>query len=527
MRATALRKVVQAVFLAFFVYLFGRTVYPLDGLLPVDLLLRLDPLVAAVSFLAGRNIVPRMLLSLALLGATFFLGRFFCGYICPLGTIIDLSDGIQRRLGLGRFRLSSVPRFPKYILLIFLLFLALFGRSLLWPLDPLVIFTRSLVAVIFPAAVILANAGLDLFRPLAERWELYGLADAGFTQPSFAHWIFPLLVLGVILGLGLLGHRFWCRALCPLGALLALAARFSPIKRVVAGGLCTHCGLCRRHCSMGAIPQDELTTAPGECIECGVCLSICPGKAIAFHPGGARVSSPETDHYRRTRVADWDRRRLIIAALAGLAAIPASRILPSPAPSRPRRIRPPGSVPEEIFLARCLRCGECMKVCLTNGLQPSLSESGPGGFWTPVLVPRKGPCERRCHLCGQVCPTQAIRALPLEEKSYARLGRARVERSRCLEWGYGQACLVCDEVCPYGAIYVGGSSGRGRGRRGPVVDPEICVGCGVCEHHCPVVGEAAIRVRADGEDRRLTGSYVTPRRRAARAQAGAGDRLGE
>ncbi len=518
MRAGISRRIVQGACLALFVFLFARTVYPLQNPLPVDLLLRIDPLAAAVSFLAGRTIVPRMLFSLMLLGATFILGRFFCGYVCPLGTAIDLFDGILSRLRLGIFRLASIPRFPKYALLIFLLVLALFGRSLLWPFDPLVIFTRGLVAVFFPAAVMLANAGVDLFRPLAERWELEALADAGFTQPVFGLWVLPLILLLAILGLGLLGRRFWCRAFCPLGAMLALITRFSPFRRVVSDKLCTHCGLCRRHCSMGAIREDETSTLPGECIDCGVCAAVCPARAVSFRMGRNIAQPKKVDH---------DRRRIVLASLAGLAAIPLSRAIPSAAPDRPRRIRPPGSVPEEIFLDRCLRCGECMKVCLTNGLQPSLSEAGPGGFWTPVLVPRKGPCERSCHLCGQVCPTQAIRSLSLQEKSYARIGRAHVERSRCLEWGYGRACMVCDEVCPYGAIYVGGSGRSGRGRRGPVVDADICVGCGVCEHHCPVIGPAAIRVSAAGEDRLLKGRYTTPEKQAARARAGQEDPPGE
>jgi MauM/NapG family ferredoxin protein len=510
MRTGVLRRVIQVTCLAIVVFLFARTVYPLKSPLPVDLLLRIDPLAAAISFLASRSIVPQMLLSLVLLGATFFLGRFFCGYICPLGTAIDLFDGALIRLRPGRFRPTSIPLFPKYALLIFLLMLALFGRSLLWPFDPLVIFTRWLVVLFYPVAVFLANTGLDLFRPLAERWALDVLAEAGFTQPAFAFWVFPLILFFLILGLGLLGRRFWCRAFCPLGAMLALATRFSPFRRMIAERLCTHCGLCRRHCSMAAIREDEVSIIPGECIECGVCASLCSPKAISFRVGRSISPPKQVDH---------DRRRIVMAALAGLVAIPISRAIPALAPSRPRRIRPPGSVPEEVFLARCLRCGECMKVCLTNGLQPSLSEAGPGGFWTPVLVPRKGPCERQCHLCGQVCPTQAIRSLPLQEKSYARIGRADVERPRCLEWGHGLACLICDEVCPYGAIYVGGSGRLGKGQRGPVVDPQICVGCGVCEYHCPVVGEAAIRVSAAGEDRLLEGRYATPERQAARQRA--------
>jgi polyferredoxin len=513
MRIRTFRRVVQGSSLALILFLFVRTAYPLRSPLPVDLLLRIDPLAAAVSFLASRTIVARMLLSLVLLGATLFLGRFFCGYLCPLGTTIDLSDGFLSRSGLHRFSLRSVPRSPKYFLLIFLLMLAVFGRSLLWPFDPLVIFTRSLTALFYPVSVFLANRGLDVFRPLAERWELDALADAGFTQPAFSLWALPLILLVLILGLGLLGRRFWCRALCPLGAMLALAARVSPLKRLVGSEDCRHCGLCRKHCSMGAIGEDESQIAQGECIECGLGASVCPQGAVSFSP------------VRRTggvRELDWDRRRLITAALAGVAAFPISRLMPKVIPSQPRRIRPPGSVPEEVFLNRCLRCGECMKACLTNGLQPSIVEAGPGGLWTPVLVPRKGPCERNCNLCGNVCPTQAIRVLSLEEKSCVRIGRAQVDRSRCLEWGHGRACLVCDEVCPYGAIFVGGSYGQGKGRRGPVVDPQMCVGCGVCEHHCPVLGEAAIRVSTQGEDRRLHGSYMTPQMTHGRNRAETG-----
>jgi formate hydrogenlyase subunit 6/NADH:ubiquinone oxidoreductase subunit I len=76
--------------------------------------------------------------------------------------------------------------------------------------------------------------------------------------------------------------------------------------------------------------------------------------------------------------------------------------------------------------------------------------------------------------------------------------------------------LVCDEVCPYGAIFVESGAVEGTVRRGPVVDAEVCVGCGVCEHHCPVSGEAAIQISSQGEDRFLEGSYITSEKVKAR-----------
>ena len=506
MKAQTIRAVIQGLFLLFFLLLFALTKFPLGSPIPVELLLRLDPLAAAISFLAGRTVVPRMLLSLGLLGVTIFLGRFFCGYVCPLGTTIDISDRFLCSKKLARLKIKRVPRLPKYYLLAFLLLLGLLGRSLLWPFDPLVAFTRSLTALLHPTVVFLSNLGLDVFRPLAERWEMDALANAGFLQSSYASWIIPVVSLVVILGLGLLGRRFWCRALCPLGALLALAARLSPLKRVVWPHLCTHCHLCRERCPTGAIGEDEEKTAFGECIACRTCVSVCPHHAVAFR---LRKMGSRED-------LNWDRRRFILASLVGVAAFSLSRIKFQPLFTPRRRIRPPGAVPEPLFLARCLRCGQCMKVCLTNGLQPATDQAGFAGIWTPVLVPRQGPCERHCNLCGQVCPTQAIRCLNLEEKGYVRIGLAQVDQDRCLEWGYGRTCLVCDEVCPYGAIFVGKSNEQDQGRRGPVVDPQICVGCGVCEHHCPVLGEAAIRVSVEWEDRLREGSYITPGKVRAR-----------
>ncbi|GAG29319.1 unnamed protein product, partial [marine sediment metagenome] len=75
-----------------------------------------------------------------------------------------------------------------------------------------------------------------------------------------------------------------------------------------------------------------------------------------------------------------------------------------------------------------------MKVCPTHALQPAGLQAGIEGMFTPVLTPRIGACEEQCNLCGQVCPTGAIRNLPLEEKKYAIMGNATIERNRCIAW---------------------------------------------------------------------------------------------
>jgi formate hydrogenlyase subunit 6/NADH:ubiquinone oxidoreductase subunit I len=146
-----------------------------------------------------------------------------------------------------------------------------------------------------------------------------------------------------------------------------------------------------------------------------------------------------------------------------------------------------------------------MKSCVTNTLQPCLWESGLTGLWTPKLELRMAACEPNCNVCGRVCPTQAIRSLPLEEKTYAKIGTAVLRKEQCLVWAQNKMCLICDEICPYNAIVFRPVEGYRR----PVVIASRCNGCGYCEQRCPVKGESAIVVVTDGEIRMKDGSYIT------------------
>jgi MauM/NapG family ferredoxin protein len=213
---------------------------------------------------------------------------------------------------------------------------------------------------------------------------------------------------------------------------------------------------------------------------------------------------------------DLTRRRTLTAALSGLIAVPLFRASSGSEPRpNPKRIRPPGALDEPAFLERCLKCGVCMKVCPTGGLQPTLTEAGLEGLWTPMLVPRVGYCESQCVLCSQVCPTGAIRKLTvsdkvgkLPEREPVRIGSAFIDRGRCLPWAMDTACIVCEEVCPTPkkAVYFKLETavirdGKERTLKRPFVDLDYCTGCGICETHCPVYDEAAIRITSVGETR--------------------------
>ena len=159
-------------------------------------------------------------------------------------------------------------------------------------------------------------------------------------------------------------------------------------------------------------------------------------------------------------------------------------------------IRPPGVIKEGKFLNRCVRCGNCMRVCITNGLQPIMFQAGFQALWTPQLVPEIGYCEYNCTLCGEVCPTGAIPKLNIKQKHRARLGIARINRNTCIPWSKNKNCIVCEEHCPIfkKAIKLKEVVINGKKILRPYVDRSLCVGCGICQNKCPVRPVRAIRV---------------------------------
>lgn len=564
-----LRRVSQALFLLLFLFLLSRAMYPFDaslheevlgifsplversgGLgsaavkvfsavvwkplwkLPPETFMRLDPLIAAATMLATRSVGALWGLlwpAAVVLGLTFLVGRVFCGWVCPLGSTFDIFDRIfiSRR----RPRAAHTPRLArlKYLLLALVVLWALFGVQLVGWLDPLSIATRSYGLVVHPAADFTYRHTL---LPLIERSE--GLSDRlypaqelinahakrredAFLSPVFQQ---QRLFAGMLLGLLLVlfyQKRFWCRNLCPLGALLGLCAKTRAV-RVSIDDRCTDCKACERACPVGAIKDRRVS--PEECTLCWLCVGSCPTHAISISP------ALPTGREERFPVLP-DRRLLLKTGALGLLALPVLGLNAARRRGESRLIRPPGARPEEEFLRRCIRCGECMKVCPEKAIQPTGLEEGLEGLWTPRLVPRMGFCIYECNdpdqptnnLCGLVCPTGAIQRLPLQEKVTWNMGTAYINRSKCIPWVWDKNCGKCEEHCPVPGkaihFYQPGDRGRAGGRaashgrsrtdaqgglaedatiRRPYVIAAHCIGCGQCEYVCPVEGQAAIRV---------------------------------
>jgi ferredoxin-type protein NapF len=204
------------------------------------------------------------------------------------------------------------------------------------------------------------------------------------------------------------------------------------------------------------------------------------------------------------------RRGVIIGGMAGIgsALLIRSSALGENRTFSPELVRPPCSVAEEEFLSKCIRCGECMKVCPTNALQPAFTEGGLGGLWTPILNMKLGYCEYECNLCSQVCPTQAIKRMALDQKKQVKIGMAFFDKNRCLPYASARTCIVCEEHCPtpkkaiwFQEVQVMTPEGSLTTVKQPHVNPTLCTGCGICENKCPISDRRGVYVTSVGETR--------------------------
>ncbi|HIJ59572.1 MAG TPA: 4Fe-4S binding protein [Nitrospirae bacterium] len=501
------RIISQAFVLSLFIFLFIQTESKGHDELgyPVKIFLDFDPLIFLSTVLSSMSLETAFLLSLITVFLTITFGRVFCGWLCPFGALNNLVSLFNKKT---KRPINWHPL--KYYILLFLIVLSVFSIQFTGIFDPISLLIRSLSVGIYPALNEAINSILELIYKTEKGFlmefsitldRLLKKTILSFYQPYFVQGVFISSLFITLLLLNLYEKRFWCRYLCPLGALLGLLSRYSIISRSVSEG-CISCGKCEKSCPAGAYPGGEQTWLKQECYYCWNCDDLCPVDAVNFKPSLSKINT--------INATDISRRRIAITFASSLISIPILNTSPVYKKDyfNPHLIRPPGARNEKDFLDRCVKCGECMKVCITNGLQPTLLEAGIEGIWTPMLVPKLGYCEYRCTLCGQVCPTSAIKRLTLKEKEKTIIGLAMIDKGRCLPYAFDKPCIVCEEVCPtpkkaifFKELKVKDKDGREIILQQPYVDTELCVGCGICEAKCPVVDKPAIYVTSIGESR--------------------------
>jgi MauM/NapG family ferredoxin protein len=518
----ALRMTAQTFFLLAFLFLLTQAVAPiegylaLNGLIPVDLFMRLSPVLALSAMLAGRVVIAAMLLSVATLVTAAIAGRWFCGWVCPLGTTFDVTDkALFSKIERPSTR-DPWLRSAKYLLLVAILASSVFGAQVAGWLDPMSIVTRSYAVVVLPAAdraakaVLEKSAGSESVRAKAPALA----ASARKTEDTLKdlnilydqnHYYYQFgafaLILVALVGVQAYQKRFWCRKLCPLGAMLAIAGKWRPLGVRLDDAKCIDCGKCRRICPVGAIQGKALS--PEECTFCGSCVRPCPVDALSVRFGHAKSQAPAPGVLP-------GRRAFLAATAAGVASAPLLMVGGERQAAQARVIRPPGAQDEDRFLDACVRCGECMKACPTNALHPTGFEAGFAGLWTPRIVPVLGYCDYNClsedakvgNFCSTVCPTGAIKKLTPQEHRTVPRGTAYFRTDKCIPYVERVNCGVCSEHCPIPGKAIRNEevevvdfySKEKRTLLRPYVVNFHCIGCGQCENVCPLKGEKGIRV---------------------------------
>ena len=449
MKIVQARRISQAFFFLLLVWFcivstVGEKFWQLRGW-PVNWFLQLDPLVAIGTILTTHTLYRALLWALVVVSLTIVFGRFFCSWVCPFGSLHHFvgflshrKKKIAEKIQLNKYRKAQCIKY--FVLIVFLsmaAFPSIAATLQTGLLDPIPLITRSFNLVLLP----IADRSVNLASVMGRFYEGAWL-------------IFTIFLTAVLLNLAI--PRFYCRFICPLGALFAILSRFAIWRIGKNQTECIDCKLCEKSCEGGCEPAGNIKIS--ECVLCFNCLDDCKENIISYQRQPSLAG--ETD-------PDISRRGFVLSLASGIFALAAVRLSNKLGSNWYHRvIRPPGALAEDEFLKRCIKCGQCMRVCPTNVIQPGGIDGGLENLWTPVLNNRIGTsgCQLNCTACGQVCPTSAIRPITLSEKlgtdEFAKvgpikLGTAFFDRGRCLPWAMDKPCIVCEENCPVSpkAIY--------------------------------------------------------------------------
>lgn len=298
-------------------------------------------------------------------------GRFFCRWICPLGTLYSVPSQYSLKRRFLPWRLNGV-------LFWFIIFASVTGLPLLLFLDPLSTFTR--------------------------------LGAMGQGSAHVMAWV-PGVLIPLMLLLSFIQPHIWCMQLCPLGYL---------------------------------VEKIRVRRAP-------------PAKL---------------NHGRRD-------------VLTGLAlGVPIALLFKNTARAGQRPVLPPGAKSIDDFSATCIRCYACVNAC-PSGVLTVRKGGGVAELCLPELDfdRHEGAfCRYGCTNCSDVCPTGAIKSLPIQEKRRQKIANVYIDRDACIPWVDREECMDCAEVCRHDAVEV---RGRGRGILRPFINQEKCSGCGACRNICP------------------------------------------
>jgi ferredoxin len=432
---------------------------------------------------------------------TVFFGRVYCSAICPLGIIQDVFSRVGKL-----FRKKKRYKYLKArnilrntILVIVILSALIFSVLLLNLLDPYSLYGKIANGLFRPVGVLINNSVAGIL----ENMNVFVLYQKDQFPVHFATIIFPIIAFMVILYLSAKYGRLYCNTICPVGTLLGWISKISVFKININHDNCIKCGKCAFECKSGCINVKDMSVDYSRCVACFNCLTVCNDSAID-------LSFEKIKRINQSNIVknDKGRKAFILSSLAGiftLAGIKQNKVFASseegPLNKKPTTVPvektcpvcPPGSLSIDHFNSTCTACQLCVSQCPTGVLQPSFTQYGIGGYMQPFMDYSSNYCNFECTLCSDICPTGAILELNKEEeqKKTLQIGKVNFIKENCVVYTENTACGSCSEHCPTQAVKMVPYKGS---LTIPETDNSICVGCGACEHACPVVPYKAIYV---------------------------------
>jgi len=460
-----------------------------------DQLYRFAKIQLIPAILSGMFIFTGVLLLLTLL-----FGRFYCSVICPAGIFQDIINrifciGKKKNKGIRRFRYHKPMNWLRYLLLAVTIVFGIAGfMELCTYLDPYSNFGR-ITANLFRPILVWGNNVLADILMKSSNYSLYHVANNTFTTTSL---IAAGTALLVFILLTVFRGRLFCNTLCPVGALLSLFSRYSLFKIKIKKDTCIQCKACERACKAEAINIAEMKVDMSRCVDCFNCISSCNKDSLHYSIQSFVKKNKDTEQ----EVTNANNtRRAFIATGAGMAITLPLTVIQA-RQNRHRKIEgrstlpvtPPGSLNLERFKDKCTACHLCVTQCPSNVLKPAGLEYGFGYMLKPYMSYEDTYCNFECTVCSEICPTEAIKPISVEEKKTTQVGIAEFNIDLCIVNTENTDCGACSEHCPTQAVHMIPYKGT---LTIPKVEPELCVGCGGCESICPVRPHRAIIIEAN------------------------------
>lgn len=445
--------------------------------------------------------VPALLsLNFVLLGFLLLLsvlfGRIYCSVICPLGVYQDIIARIAgwfRKKKSKRMSYRKADTMLRYALLGVVVLVFVTGSSFLLLLfDPYSIFGR-IVSQIFQYPIVAGNNLLATVLNHAGNYSVYPVEQNPFIWLVF---VVTAAFWGIVTVMAAFLGRRYCNMICPVGTFLGLISKVSVFRLTFDNSACNRCGACERKCKSQCIESGSMKIDDSRCVSCFNCVSVCKKGAMKYNfrykMEGPKTTVSATDQSRRTFLL------VSGAVVAGAAFAGPKKMLRSRDSILDRKpVMPPGAMNQQHFHRHCTGCQLCVSKCPMGVLKPAVMQYGLTGITQPHMTFSTHVfCTYECTICSDVCPTGALRKMPLEEKKLTQVGIAKLRLNMCEVIVKGTDCGACSEHCPTQAVHmVPYKNGLTR----PEVNDALCIGCGGCESICPVKPYQAIYVEGVDE----------------------------